>query len=131
LTVICQGINVETPLIPPAAEFGGISTYRNYQNPHQFNVKSAVLHIIGWFDVYERCMVNISISGKKAELLQSGHRACEKYGKRTHFFHHISNMAVMHMKKWAPNLPRRARNAVHMVARRIFKSPLERGFRGV
>ena len=37
----------------------------------------------------KRTAPKTSIVGKKADLLEDRHRACKKYAKRTHFFHHI------------------------------------------
>ena len=48
---------------------------------------------------------------KKAVLPQNRHRACKKYGKRTHFFHHISPPAPSQMMRMVQNLPLRAQNA--------------------
>ena len=42
--------------------------------------------------------------GQKAELLQNRHRACKKYGKRTHFFHHILGMIRGHSYRMVRDL---------------------------
>ena len=58
----------------------------------------------------KRMVPKTSNCGEKAELLQSCHRACKKYAKRTHFFHHISRGSGAPIIRRAQNLPRRTQS---------------------